>query len=33
MIAEWIVNNTAADTMETHHKNLDAQLKLLREQD
>jgi hypothetical protein len=30
-ITEWIVNNTAADTLEIHHKNLDAQLKLLKE--
>jgi hypothetical protein len=31
MITEWIVNNTAADTLEIHYKNLDAQLKLLKE--
>jgi hypothetical protein len=30
-IAEWIVNNTAADTLEIYHENLDAQLKLLKE--
>ena len=30
-ILEWIVDNTAADTLEIHYKNLDAQLKLLKE--
>ena len=30
-ITEWIVDNTAADTLEIYHKNLDAQLKLLKE--
>jgi hypothetical protein len=30
-ITEWIVDNTAADTLEIYHKNLDAQLKLLKD--
>jgi hypothetical protein len=30
-VVEWIIANTAADTLEIHHKNLDAQLKLLKE--
>jgi hypothetical protein len=31
IIVEWIINNTAVDTLEIHYKNLDTQLKLLKE--